>query len=240
MKSTPARTFSRNKVCHPNYPTYNQSEIPAPAGIFVSPTGQRHHRLRFSTPIPSSHISELKMQPLPSLESLAPRIIIMGPTNAGKSTLAVVISEKLNIPAVHLDRLRHLPNTNWQPRPDAEFATLHDQAILEPAWIMDGNYSVLAPQRLERATAILVVNENLITRYRRYFKRSLFQSNRAGALEGGQDGVNWNMLGWLWKSRNAASKYQAIARQTNLPHVFVNGAPEMNSLYAAWGLGSVP
>jgi hypothetical protein len=62
--------------------------------------------------------------------TLGERIVILGPSNAGKSTLAVALSEKLGIPAVHLDQLHHLPDTNWQPRPEAEFAALHD-AILE-------------------------------------------------------------------------------------------------------------
>ncbi|WP_245510856.1 hypothetical protein [Rhizobium leguminosarum] len=36
--------------------------------------------------------------------------------------MAVTLSKKLDIPAVHLDQLQHLPGTDWQPRPEAEFA----------------------------------------------------------------------------------------------------------------------
>lgn len=179
------------------------------------------------------------MQTFPSLESLGRRIVIMGLTNAGKSTLAVAISKKLDIPAIHLDRLRHLPNTNWEIRPDAEFAALHDESILGSDWIMEGNYSKLLPQRLRRATGGLVISDKLATRYRRYFGRTLFQKERAGALEGGQDSLNWMMLNWLWKTRNSVGKYRDMAQSSGLPFVFVDNSLELNRLYAAWHLEPV-
>jgi len=176
------------------------------------------------------------VQDLPPLASLGRRIMILGPTNSGKSTLAVAVAQKLDIPAIHLDRLQHLPNTNWQVRPEEEFAALHDQVILEPSWVIDGGYSRLAPQRVRRATAILVIDAGLATRYRRYFYRTLLQKSRAGALEGEQDSLNWLMLRWLWKSRNAAGKYRQLALASGLPHVFTGTPEELNRLYASWDL----
>ena len=84
------------------------------------------------------------------LSALGQRIIILGPSNSGKSTLAVSIARKQAMIAVHLDQLRHIPNTNWQERPDADFAQLHNAAIQKDSWVMDGNYSSLMPQRVER------------------------------------------------------------------------------------------
>ncbi|MET3897304.1 adenylate kinase family enzyme [Devosia sp. UYZn731] len=179
------------------------------------------------------------MQTFPPLASLGTRIVILGPSNSGKSTLAVALGNALDVPAIHLDRLRHLPNTNWQARSNDDFAKLHDEAILAPGWVMEGSYSKLAPQRLRRATGIIVVTDGLMTRYRRYFHRTLFQSTRVGALDGGQDTVNWTMISWLWKSRNAASKYRSMAQASGLPHVFVNNQSKLNRLYADWGLAPV-
>lgn len=176
------------------------------------------------------------MQTFPTLDTLGHRIIIMGPSNSGKSTLAVAMGKKLDIPAVHLDQLRHLPNTNWEQRPDNEFAALHDQAILEPGWVMEGCYSDLAPQRFRRATGVLIISDSLTTRYRRYFTRTLFQKSRAGALDGGQDAVNWDMVSWLWKSRHSVRKYQSMAQTSGLPQAFVNNEQELNRLYGTWGL----
>jgi adenylate kinase family enzyme len=176
------------------------------------------------------------MQTIPTLGSLGRRIMVLGLTNSGKSTLAVALAEKLGVPAVHLDRLQHLPHTNWEQRPEAEFAALHDAAILQDAWVMDGAYSRLMPQRIARASAIIVITDSLMTRYRRYILRTLLQRDRAGALEGGQDRLNWRMLHWLWHTRNSIGKYHDIARRSGLSHVFAHNVRELNDLYAAWGL----
>ncbi|KQX43116.1 AAA family ATPase [Devosia sp. Root436] len=173
---------------------------------------------------------------MPPLAALGRRIMVLGLTNSGKSTLAVALSGKLGIPAVHLDQLQHRPNTNWEQRPEAEFAALHDAAILEPEWIIDGAYSRVMPQRLALATGIIVVTDSLATRYRRYVARTLFQKVRAGALEGGQDHLNWKMLNWLWKTRNSIGKYQELALSSGLPHVFASSKQELDALYSEWGL----
>lgn len=59
------------------------------------------------------------------LETLGPRIVICGPSNAGKSTLARALERKLGLPAVYLDLLRHRPNTDWELKPADEFERLH-------------------------------------------------------------------------------------------------------------------
>lgn len=176
------------------------------------------------------------MAGIPPLAALGPRIMVLGLTNSGKSTLAVALSAKLGVPAVHLDQLQHRPYTNWEQRPEAEFASLHDAAIREPAWIIDGSYSRVMPQRLLRATGIIVVTDGLFTRYWRYFARTLFQKVRAGALAGGQDRVNWRMLAWLWKTRNSIDKYRQLALRSGRPYVFASNKRELDALYAEWGL----
>ncbi|KKB80729.1 hypothetical protein VW35_00515 [Devosia soli] len=176
------------------------------------------------------------MAAIPDISIFGQRILILGPSNAGKSTLAVALGERLGVPVVHLDRLRHLPNTNWEVRNDDDFAQLHDEAILPPGWVIEGNYSHLLPQRFRRATGALVISDGLVKRYRRYFQRTLFQRQRAGALEGGQDRVNRMMLGWLWKTRHSVGKYQALVLEAGLPHLFVNDQRALDGLYNAWAL----
>ena len=120
------------------------------------------------------------------LSDLGRRIMICGPSSSGKSTLAVAIGRKLGIPAVHLDLFRHLPHTDWVQRPDADFYRLHDEAITADAWVMEGNYSVLMPQRLKRATGIILLGDHRWISLWRYIRRSLMQRDRAGGLDGAQ------------------------------------------------------
>ncbi len=176
------------------------------------------------------------MTDFPPLSSLGDRIMIMGPTNAGKSTLAVAISNTLSIPAIHLDAFRHLPNTDWQQRPTSEFHALHDEAITGDAWVIDGNYSRTIPQRLARATGIILIDDALWRRYYRYFRRTLGHGERLGALDGNKDTIKWAMLHWLWHTRNSVAKYQRMSEQSGLPYVFIPNEQALQALYRAWHL----
>lgn len=176
------------------------------------------------------------MSALPPLESLGRRIAIMGPTNSGKSTLAEALGRKLGVPAIHLDQFRHLPNTDWQVRPDDEFHTLHDAAILGDGWVMDGNYSVLLPKRFSRATGLIVLDDHVAWRALRYFRRTLVQPRRAGGLPGNRDSIKWTMIHWLWKTRQGAERYRKFAAESGLPVVECHSLAEVKALGRSWGL----
>lgn len=172
------------------------------------------------------------------LEALGQRIMICGPSNSGKSTLAVAMARKLGQPApIHLDLFRHLPNTNWVQRPDEEFAALHDAAIEADAWIIDGNYSSLFPQRLKRATGIVLLGHNRFANVGRYLWRTVAQKKREGALPGNKDSVKWNMIHWiLVASPPSLVRYRKQLPQAGLPFVESRSMSELGRLYTAWGL----
>jgi adenylate kinase family enzyme len=113
-----------------------------------------------------------------TLTELGPRICIMGPSNSGKSTLAEAIAKARGLQVVHLDQLHHLPHTDWVPRPPAEFTALHDAAIAGDRWVMDGNYSRLLPQRLRRATGLILLDVPTTTSLYRYIRRCWFERDR--------------------------------------------------------------
>lgn len=127
------------------------------------------------------------MSPFP-LETLGQRIMVLGPSNAGKSTLAAALSARLDLPLVHLDQLQHLPNTDWVPRPEEDFVALHDQAIQNERWIMDGNYSRLMPKRFERATGVMLLTSNHWVRLA-LSETNPGQSKRADWSVGGRSGT---------------------------------------------------
>ena len=69
-----------------------------------------------------------------TLDQLGPRLCILGPSNSGKSTLAVAIASARGLAPIHLDQLHHRPHTDWVPRPADDFAALHDAAIRGDSW----------------------------------------------------------------------------------------------------------
>ncbi|SFZ81142.1 Adenylate kinase [Devosia enhydra] len=176
------------------------------------------------------------MANIPPLETLGRRIAILGPSNAGKSTLAVALAERLGVPAFHIDQFRHQPGTDWQQRPESDFIALHEEAIARPEWVMDGGYSVLLPSRMRRATGIIVLDDNHWLRLGRYFRRTLSGGARAGGLAGARDSVKWEMIRWIWVTRNTVEKYRQMARQSGLPHHFCASLADVRMLYIAWGL----
>ncbi|MDC9590815.1 AAA family ATPase [Xenorhabdus sp. XENO-10] len=171
------------------------------------------------------------------LLDLGNRICIMGPSNSGKSTLANAISIKCNLKVVHLDQLFHLPNTNWQERPVDEFISLHDMAIKEDSWVIDGNYRKCLPQRLSRATGVILLDISTPSSLLRYANRTLFQHNRYGGLEGNKDSIKWNMIHHITvvtpKSRK---RYAALFEQLTIPKIKLTSIKEIKEPFDEWGL----
>lgn len=128
------------------------------------------------------------------LDDLGPRICIMGPSNSGKSTLAAAIEASRGLPAIHLDQLHHQPGTDWVPRAYDDFVALHDAAIAGGCWVIEGNYSRCLPQRLKRATGMILLETSTLVSLWRYVRRCWFERDRIGGLEGGRDSVKWQML----------------------------------------------
>ena len=174
----------------------------------------------------------------PALETLGLRIMICGPSNAGKSTLNVAIGRKLDLPAIHLDLLYHQPNTNWVPRPKDEFVALHDAAIAGESWVMDGNYFATVQQRMARATGIIVLGSEPWRAAARTVRRTLFESGRrAGQLEGNIDKLNWELFRFiLFEQPKKRQRDLGILRASGLPMIQLESMRELQALYDAWGL----
>lgn len=176
------------------------------------------------------------MHSLPSLQSLGPRICILGPSNSGKSTLAQAISIKQHLPVIHLDQLYHYPDTDWQPRPFEAFSALHDAAISENRWIIEGNYTKILPARLAQATGVILLDCSTLMSIIRYFQRTWFQkSKRLGTLSGNQDSIKWHMLQHIMiTTPKNRQKYRSLYSKIALPKCYLNSRVQLNQAYETW------
>ena len=173
------------------------------------------------------------------LAELGCRICILGPSNSGKSTLAAAIGRRLDLNVVHLDRLYHVPETNWIVRPEEQFLALHDQAIAGECWVIEGNYSVCLPQRLVRATGLILLDISTQTSLGRYLRRTLLEDQRVGALQGGQDSVKWGMIRHILVTTPATRKrYSQMFSELSLPKVKLASMGRMKQAMRDWGLES--
>lgn len=175
---------------------------------------------------------------IPPLETLGPRIMVLGASNAGKSTLADAIARKSGLTPVFLDQLRFVPGSNWVERPDRDFAADHDAAILGEHWIIEGNYKALIAQRVARATSIVVLWDRPLPAFYRYLRRTLLEGRRIGTLAGNRDSLKWRMIHWiLFAQPGRRGMYERTALDSGLPVVRAFGMSEVRRLYEAWRLG---
>lgn len=69
------------------------------------------------------------------------RIVIIGTTSSGKSTLANRLAEKIRANFIDLDSLHWEPN--WVEAPDEIFRERVELAISSQAWVVAGNYHIV-------------------------------------------------------------------------------------------------
>ena len=85
------------------------------------------------------------------------RILIIGNSGGGKSTLARQLGAKLELPVIHLDVLFWKPG--WVESGDVEFREAVAAALLTPAWICDGNFGSNWDLRMPLSDTIIWIDQ---------------------------------------------------------------------------------
>ena len=82
-----------------------------------------------------------------------PRVLVMGTTGSGKTTVGRRIAERLGVPFVELDALNWGPN--WTEMLLEEFRHNVAVAASGDAWVIDGNSGKARDITLPRATTVV-------------------------------------------------------------------------------------
>lgn len=83
------------------------------------------------------------------------RILVLGPSGAGKTRFSISLARLLEIPLVHLDACFWKPG--WVSMPQQEWRARVRELVQGEAWIMDGTYEASLDLRIPAAdTAILL------------------------------------------------------------------------------------
>lgn len=167
------------------------------------------------------------------LEDLGDRVCVLGPSGSGKSTLASAIGEARELPVFHLDQYRHIAGTQWELRSDEQFAALHDTAIQSERWVADGNYSKLLPQRLERATGVILLDITTARSLARYARRLRGAGPRIGGLEGTEEALSWEMIMYIARHTRAnRRRRKEIFEALELPKIFLGSPAAVDTFYS--------
>jgi adenylate kinase family enzyme len=98
------------------------------------------------------------------------RLVVVGTTSSGKSTLAKQIAERFGYDFIELDALHWEPN--WQEAPLEVFRGRVETATQAPAWVVAGNYHVVRDLVWSKAEAVIWLDYPLWTIFRRLWKRT--------------------------------------------------------------------
>ena len=143
------------------------------------------------------------------------KIIVIGTTGSGKSTVAKKLSEILNVPHIQLDFLFWKPN--WEQSTDEEFFSKIEKAIDKPRWVVDGNYNRTNHLTWKEADTVIWIDLPFWLTFYQIFKRSLIRAmTREELWEGTGNKESFlrmfskdSILIWLFKTYSSnVSRYE--------------------------------
>lgn len=153
------------------------------------------------------------------------RIMVVGTSCSGKTTLARSIAESMGIPHVELDALYWGPN--WTTRSIHEFREAVADRIRAERWVVDGNYSKVRDMVLARATDVIWLNyafpivfgRAILRTSRRIVSREeLYGGNRETFRDAllNRDGIPWWVMRTYCRNRRDYRKLFRTGRESGI------------------------
>ncbi len=142
------------------------------------------------------------MNPLPYQ-----RIVVVGTTSSGKSTLAKALAEKIGADFIELDALHW--ESNWIEAPDDIFRERVDNATQTSIWVVAGNYSVVRNLIWLRAEAIIWLDYSFPLVFWQLLMRTIRRAVTREELWNGNREIFWihlklwsgdSLFNWLFKT----------------------------------------
>ncbi len=141
------------------------------------------------------------------------RVSVIGSSGSGKSTFGAALAERIDAPFIELDSIFH--QANWTPLPDDEFCARVREVTAGDRWVVDGNYGVVRPIVLERATAVVWLDYERPLIMARVIRRSVLRAITRRELWNGnrEDWREWirpeHPIRWAWEQHGRKRKEYA-------------------------------
>jgi len=166
-----------------------------------------------------------------------PKIVVVGTSGSGKTTVARELARRHGVPHVELDALFHGPN--WAETPAEEFRRRVAAATDGDGWVVDGNYeSKLGDLVLGRADTVVWLDLPLRVALARVTRRTVGRIRTGEELwSGNRESWRGGFFGWesmfVWTIRshlrNRRVRPGRFERHPNLRIVRIRSAREVES-----------
>jgi adenylate kinase family enzyme len=163
------------------------------------------------------------------------RIAIIGPCGAGKTTLAMQLSKKLQLPVIHLDM--HFWQPGWQETAHPIWEEKVKVLANQEQWIIDGNFIRTMDIRLQAADTIIFLNRSRWRCLWRVFRRWLnaHKQVRPDMAAGCPERLNWQLFLEIWnypttRKARVLEKLKHYAKEKPV-YIFTNDKQIKNFLH---------
>ncbi|MBN2387920.1 MAG: AAA family ATPase [Anaerolineales bacterium] len=157
------------------------------------------------------------------------RIVVIGATGSGKTTMAAALAGRLGAQHIEIDALHWGPN--WTHCSDEALLQRLDAATRSDGWVMDGNYGITRPVTWPRAQAVVWLDYPFWTIFRQLFFRTLRRAWTREVLWNNNVEPFWihfklwskdSLFAWLFMTyRRRKRQYPALFARPEYAHLKV-------------------
>jgi adenylate kinase family enzyme len=142
------------------------------------------------------------------------RVLVIGHPGAGKTTFAVELGKKLNLPVIYLDQQFWQPG--WVKTPMDIFRERVVTFASADAWLMDGTYDSTLDLRLPHADAVIWLDYSRYLCLWQAIKRIArnYGTVREKMADGCPEKIDFGFFRWIWNyQRNQYPGIRALIRK---------------------------
>jgi len=150
------------------------------------------------------------------------KLIVVGTTSSGKSTLAKGLANKIGADFIELDALNWGPN--WTAASDEILRARVEEATRSPCWVVAGNYRITRPVTWPHAEAVIWLDYSFPVVFWRLLTRTIRRGIKQEELwNGNRERFWWHLKLWSeeslfhWLFKTYWRRKREYPRLFNLP-----------------------